>query len=552
MTNSAQPSSQKPTHTVTPFIVPEQMFALIDNLLPFEVCLYHQVLPLSIRESTLFLGAVHPDESEGLKYVQALLAHTPYTIALKPIAAATQQHYLSAFLSYDRQIKEAGEDLIEHSAEMALADDSTYAGFLDDSEASTIPDGRRFDSMGQKETVIAAAAEDTDGAELDATVVAPASDAETAAPAGSGVDSADASDSDLDEESDLPPTVGVDLAAIASKNSLENELEDELEDDSLEAADDPANAIAMNSEQLEAQMDTVIAPTNVAAEELIPHHSGALQDVPRQIPPSDREDEAKAAADANEEEDPGSFAEEFEAALAAEDVPPGAYVVGDRVVQLPTEAPVNTTSSSIGLPPPKPTPAKLVFDQVDENLSPEELGELPPRALTQALLRRSIVQGIGRLFLERHENHGRILCSQDGVLEAVLDPIPIPSFQGVINELKLLAEAPLIQAERSKQIDMERIHKEELLLLRLRLSPGSHGEEATLQVLRGAALKFYQQQQLSKLGQNALSLARRLQQEVAEIEARSRLLTEIGTDSFPSVPELRQLVRYISTTLDHF
>ncbi|MEM6502822.1 MAG: hypothetical protein AAF685_13405 [Cyanobacteria bacterium P01_C01_bin.89] len=538
MTNSAQPSSPKSTQTVTPFIVPEQMFALIDNLLPFEVCLYHQVLPLSIRESTLYLGAVHPDESEGLKYVQALLAHTPYTIALKPIAAATQQHYLSAFLSYDRQIKEAGEDLIEHSAEMALADDSSYAEFLDDSEVSTIPDGRPINDSDQPDTWIGDAGGDDDVTPgLNATIVAPS------------VDSGSEQSTDLDDsDSDLPPTVGVDLAAIAQEDDLEDEDLNPAED---LAESDPANALAVDPEKLDAQMDTVIAPTDVAVEDLVPQSGAMLDDIPQHGDaqsgtPGNLEEEAEGGKGIDEE-DPASFAEEFEAALAAEDVPPR-YGVGE-LVQDPPEAAIVTTSPSMELIS-KPRPAKLVFDQVDDDLSPEELGTLPPRALTQALLRRSIVQGIGRLFLERHPNHGRILCSQDGVLEAVLDPIPLPSFQGVINELKLLVEVPLIQTERSKQVDIERVHQGELLMLRLRLSPGNHGEEATLQVLRGAALKFYQQQQLSSLGQNALTLARRLQQQVAEIEARSRLLPDLGTD-LPSVPELRQLVRYISTTLDN-
>ena len=539
MTNSAQPSSQKSTQTVTPYIVPEQMFALIDNLLPFEVCLYHQVLPLSIRESTLYLGAVHPDESEGLKYVQALLAHTPYTITLKPIAAATQQHYLSAFLSYDRQIKEAGEDLIEHSAEMALADDSSYAEFLDDSEISTIPDRRPVGDSAQPDTWIGDAGGD-DGVTpgLDATITAPAVDPNSAS------ESLSPLEDQGDFEPDLPPTVGVDLAAIAREDDLEDSPLNPAED---LAANDPANALAVAPEDLEAQMDKVIAPADVAVEDLVPQNSVVLDDLPSQGNAQGVLENGAEAFEGIDEEDPASFAEEFEAALAAEDGPvqPGVH----ELVTAPVEVAIGATSPSIGLMPSKPNPAKLTFDQVDDNLSPEELGTLPPRALTQALLRRSIVQGIGRLFLERHANHGRILCSQDGVLEAVLDPIPLPSFQGVINELKLLVEVPLIQTERSKQVDIERIHQGELLMLRLRLSPGSHGEEATLQVLRGAALKFYQQQQLSSLGKNALTLARRLQQQVAEIEARSRLIPDLGTD-LPSVPELRQLVRYVSTTLD--
>lgn len=541
MTNSAQPQSPV---TVTPYIVPEQMFALIDSVLPFEVCLYHQVLPLSVRDNTLYLGSVHPDESEGLKYVQALLAHTSYTIALKAISATTQQHYLSAFLSYDRQIKEAGEDLIGKSAEMALADDSTYAEYLDDSETSTIPDGRYATAQlhqgggddGQGE------GEDEDEGEttlgLGETVVAPpeATSGGTQPGMAAGSDPAvdstaraiaqpQESESETEEDEALEATLNFDLEAIAQDADSDTDNDRTLDDtvlvgpmESLDSATSSQVSIAMEMES-----------TNMGTD--------------------DMEDESRQTTTGGE--DPSSFAQEFEAALAAEDT---SGVIRSSLPLSPpfaTAQPKGGTDHSVTIPPAKPSPPVLVLDQVAEALSPEVWDTLPPRALTQALLQRSIVQGIGRLFLERHATHGRILCSQDGVLEAVLDPIPLPNFQGVINELKMMADVPLLQVERAKQVDLERIYQDELILLRLRLTPGTEGEEATLQVLRGAALKFYQQQQLGKLGQNALTLARRLQHQVAEIEARSRLLPGVGTDAFPSVPELRQLIRYIATTLDH-
>ncbi|MDE5115316.1 MAG: hypothetical protein O4803_14130, partial [Trichodesmium sp. St15_bin1_1] len=37
-----------------------QIFDLIDNILPFEACLYYQILPLSIEGSRVRLGVVDP------------------------------------------------------------------------------------------------------------------------------------------------------------------------------------------------------------------------------------------------------------------------------------------------------------------------------------------------------------------------------------------------------------------------------------------------------------------------------------------------------------
>jgi hypothetical protein len=97
-----------------------------------------------------------------------------------------------------------------------------------------------------------------------------------------------------------------------------------------------------------------------------------------------------------------------------------------------------------------------------------------------------------------------------------------------------------------KQVEIERRYQQESLLLRLRVMPGTHGEEATLQVLRGVALKFYQRQQLDKLGQDALKLAQQLERKVNEIRARSSrhpIPLEV-------LPTLHQMVRGLDKQLE--
>jgi hypothetical protein len=76
--------------------------------------------------------------------------------------------------------------------------------------------------------------------------------------------------------------------------------------------------------------------------------------------------------------------------------------------------------------------------------------------------------------------------------------------------------------------------------------PGTHGEEATLQVLRGTALKFYQRQQLEKLGQDALKLAQQLQRKLNEISDRS------GRYPMPleALPALNQLLGGLDKQLE--
>ncbi|HEY9635424.1 MAG TPA: hypothetical protein V6D14_18615 [Coleofasciculaceae cyanobacterium] len=176
----------------------------------------------------------------------------------------------------------------------------------------------------------------------------------------------------------------------------------------------------------------------------------------------------------------------------------------------------------------------------------EFLATLAAPQLLQELLGRVLVGGIGRLYFERQPQQGRILWSQDGVLQSVLEGLTLRSFQGVILELKRLVRMSMLPVTQPKQVEIERRYQQEDLLLRLRVMPGTHGEEATLQVLRGVALKFYQRQQLEKLGQDALALAQQLQRKLNEIRDRSSR-HPIPLDALPA---LNQMLRRLDQQME--
>jgi type II secretory ATPase GspE/PulE/Tfp pilus assembly ATPase PilB-like protein len=147
--------------------------------------------------------------------------------------------------------------------------------------------------------------------------------------------------------------------------------------------------------------------------------------------------------------------------------------------------------------------------------------------LLQELLARVLTNGIGRLYFERQSDSGRVLWSQNGVLQSVLEALPLSQFEGLLDQLKILTHLPLEPVQQVKQVEIERLCQKHRVLLRLRLMPNALGEEATLQVLRGAALKFYQRQQLTRLGRDALGIAQKLQQKVGEIHDRANLQSSI-------------------------
>ncbi|MCM0590074.1 MAG: pilus assembly protein PilB [Gloeotrichia echinulata DVL01] len=163
----------------------------------------------------------------------------------------------------------------------------------------------------------------------------------------------------------------------------------------------------------------------------------------------------------------------------------------------------------------------VITVEAPDILSPlEVLPKLPPKQLLAELLGRVLAGGIGRLYLERQPYEGRILWSDNGVLQSVIEDLPLSLLQGVLNELKRFGGLPVTTVTEAKQIEKECLYKQNHLLLRLRVMPGMYGEEATLQVLRGAALKFYQQQQLGHVSRDALGIAQQLSLKLNDLQQR--------------------------------
>jgi type II secretory ATPase GspE/PulE/Tfp pilus assembly ATPase PilB-like protein len=170
------------------------------------------------------------------------------------------------------------------------------------------------------------------------------------------------------------------------------------------------------------------------------------------------------------------------------------------------------------------------------------LADLPAPNLLEELLGRMLTGGIGRLYFERHPEHGRILWSQNGVMQAVLEDLPQSKFEATIAALKQFAELPLDPIRKPQYLELERQYQNTRLLLRLRIVSGPHGEEANLQVLRGAALKFHQQQQVTMLTQDALNTAQALQRQINHIRTRMQFYPVTTPEQQSILPTLEDLL----------
>ena len=147
----------------------------------------------------------------------------------------------------------------------------------------------------------------------------------------------------------------------------------------------------------------------------------------------------------------------------------------------------------------------------------DNLAALEPKQLWQELLAKILEGGIGRLYLERYPNYGRIIWSRDGVIQLSLDKVKLSVFQQIIREIKTLGKQPLSPLKKPKKVAIERIYDQERILLRLEFLVGQSGDEITIQVLRGEALEFYEQRQVEKSVEQAIYFAEKMEKTLRKI-----------------------------------
>ena len=334
----------------------DQTFRLVDSILPFEACLYHQILPIAMEGSRLKLGMVNLDDTTALDYVRRILAYM--NCSLVPQAIASDVHYaaLSAYLSYVDQKKQTAAQVAEQPVARRIAKK------LAEQSAKRHPSGN-------------------------------------AAREGS-------------PDPSTNPTLLVDSPSVLPVIPIEEEI--------------------------------------------------------------------------------------------------GAH-------------PHDLTVAEVGSNPLTVPPQAIAVQAQYLHLTPDQLIHLDPTELFEELLGRVLGEGIGRLYLETAGESGRILWSQDGIVQAAMENAPLATVKEVLQELKLLMHLSPVPTQKPKQIELDCTYQEQRLLLRLRLGPNKqNGEKATLQVLRGAALSFYRQQQLVLLGQEVQAIAQQLQQKMSEVYNYSR------------------------------
>ena len=398
----------------------QQMFILVDGVLPFEACLYYQVLPLYLEGSRLMLGMVSPDDRGASDYVRRIISYHHYIIVPRQISSDALQSALSAYLNY------AG----------------THASI----SRTHPPEAAPFPKASSR------------------------------------------SRSEQRVDHNIQPTLVVD-----SPEDLDRGLDDFL--------------------AKEAEAEAHAHPPVPAPEAVRP----PVAPVPPAMPTPASPVEAKSPP-----------------ATPATPSPSKAKPAQHSPQPAPRPAPEPVLMGDIPL---------LKLDLHHLTSPAEVLKVLPPATLFQELLGRVLVGGIGRLYLERQKDQGRVLWSQNGVLQLVLDDISLDQFQGLIGEMKHFADLSLVPINHPKHVDLERIFRRTRLMMRFRFMLSNYGEEATIQVLRGAALRFYQQQQLALLERDALGIAKQLQNKLTQLRDRAYAESKFSGARLEVLPALSQLLK---------
>lgn len=463
----------------------QQLFILVDGVLPFEACLYYQVLPLYVDSNRLTLGMVNQNDSAAMDYVRRIISYHNYRPIAHTISSEALQAVLSAYLNYNgRQTKQQSEAGSSSSPRSPRGSVRSRAK-------------QRVDHNAQPTYIV-------DSPE-DLNLELPEGFLAALPPAGASALTPTLSPS---ERPTLPITEVPDNSSPTppSAQSLDSALLDSFKDSLNGHPSASSQAIDLEASLLEV----------IEAQHRL-FKAQPLVEQPAQ--PSQLS---------------SSSPSESEAAQAEAEL-------------LPTELPQLPEVPSVLLEPIPALDVKLNY----LNQPVATLAQLAPPEFLKELLGRVLVGGIGRLYFERQPHYGRVLWSQNGVLQAVVERLELQQFQAVINELKRLAHLSLLPVTQSKQVETERLYERTRVLLRFRFIPTASGEEATIQILRGAALKLYQQQQVLSLERDALKIARQLQTKLNEIRDRARSESGAAAMRLEVLPALSQILKNIEEQVEH-
>ena len=485
-------------------ISPHKVFELVDQALPFEVCLYHRVLPLSIEGKQLHLGMVDIHDEQALDYVSRIAAYSDRHLTTVPLAGHIHQVLLSAYLHHNSQ--PAGTAAI---TETAPERDETISSLNNPSpkpqpSTETLPP---TPSLG----IESSTPQSLEEWEL-----------ETLFPSDTTVQdlgqNIGQSQSKEEDEDIAPPQSTISHQPSRHTQTLDVEQPSHLEtrpmsevkaQSIIERRKEPSPAISQ-------RMTLILDETEIMAE-LAQASEAKLSEPPTLI-----EGQASRA--------------QQELAKARPNLP------RDIVEEIPSL----TANPAL--------PACLDgLSHCDENQqSWETIAHLPSNLLLQAMLGRMLQGNITRLRMERYrrpQTNGdlaQILWNQSGVLQTVWNKFSLGTFGALAKALRELAQLPLGPIQRPIQRGVMRRYQGQPILLLMQFLPDAKVAAIELRLLQGPALREFQKHQGQDLGREALLTAQTLQHQIQQLLDHHQLYPESSQIPEHLVTVIRQLEKAIA------
>ena len=502
----------------------DNIFELIDAVFSLESCLRYQILPLELDEDHLTVGIVDPKDKETIRYISPLTQSLGYTFHTQTIDTNTHQLVLAAYLK--RSPKTVSTE------EVDVAKQVTCPTLVEN-----VPNLPSDNPTYSSSTLIDIPPSEENNTNYDATLI------------------------DTPSEESIPAKILHSFTSLVNLTLKKNEDNKQTGDKSKdeEAVNNSATLVDLPPEAKEAiNNSATLVDFPPEIKEAIDsqnkksiNNSATLVDFPPEV---------KEAIDSQNKKNISDSATLVDFTQEEEPVKPKSKKEIDFKQTIVVERPAEEIEQ-LQVFSSTPQINNLRIDASDRNLAntqdhsilqpsngsqpgqTDSLDVANPEMLWQQLLQKIISGEIDKLYFQYKSDSCSILSGLAGKVDPLLKQIDREVFQEVVRQVKTMAKLPPTKIDKHKKVAVPKLYNGERVLLRIEFFPSRYGEEITMQVLQGEALKFYEQRQADRTIEQALGLGVKLERALSKVVVYRNSIEANDLDA------LNSLVRQIEQKL---
>ncbi len=462
----------------------KQIFELIDRIIPLEICLHHQVLPLELKDELLTIGMVNSKDRHTIDFLRPIVSSQGYYFRIESIDAQTHQLVLSAYLKRpaapsqnDRNRTMIDEDFNPAAFQKPVHSDDRNRTMIDEDfnpaafQRSVAPNDRdqtiideNFNPAAFQRSV---APNDRDQTIIDENFN-PAAFQRSVAP--------NDRDQTIIDENFNP--------AAFQKSVAPNDRDQTIIDENFNPAAFQKSVAPNDRDQ------TIID-----------------EDFELPAPSKHKRDLSMTLTEMSFQVDDNNLHNQETLILEDSEPSPVMKLERDRAEFIDLTSEIQEDIFD---------PQSEVNKTLDVKAEPivesqNFLAKLSHKQLWQELLTIILKREVDTLILKTNSDYGSIFSELNRQKQSILERVNLNTFTQLLNEIKVLAKLAPIPLEQPKKVAIEKVYNGERILLRLEFILARWGEEVIVQILRGELLESYEQKQMDKMLEQALALATKLE-----------------------------------------